>query len=139
MTFVRADLYSDISETELGAIADKLVQGGDPDPVNTTIAEQTSKVSQITSRYVLDDSTMKRLIRTLVLWELYKRLGTVPDRRQKAYDNAMKELVDIRDGKFKNLVLATPPSAPTAGRGSWGSDDNVRDPNFRRGKSVSGP
>jgi hypothetical protein len=128
MTFDRTDLTADISEKELAGIADKLVVLGDPDPVETTIVEQQAKLERYIHFYVVDDDWQKTLLRALVLWEIYKRLGSIPAKRQTAYDEAMKTLREIRDGKFKTLPLRDPvPTDVSAGRGASGSETRYQD------------
>lgn len=126
MTFERSDLYADISEKELAGIADKLVVAGDPDPVDTAIAENQAKMQRFIHFYVVDDNWQKQLLRALVLWDLYKRLGSIPPKRQTAYDEAMKTLREIRDGKFKTLPLADPaPEDVSAGHGRYGGEAKI--------------
>ena len=133
MTFTRTDLYADISEKELAGIADKLVLIGDPDPVPTIIGEQQARMERYIHFYIVDDAWQKRLLRALVLWEVYKRLGSIPPKRQTAYDDALSELKQIRDGKFKTIPLKDPqPDDVNAGRGASGSMTPYQDPAFSR-------
>ncbi len=126
MAFTEADLLADISQAELDGIAKALVTAGDVDPIATTILEQTDKVEAYTLRYAVPEIRSNRLIRALVLWELYSRLGAIPEKRQVKYDEAMKELRDIRDGKFKDLALEDPaPTGLSSTQGQWGSADKV--------------
>ena len=127
MTFTESDLTTDISRKELDGIAKKLVEDGDPEPIATTISEQSRKVADYTRRYVLDEERQRRLIRALVLFELTSRVGSIPDKRQTKYDAAMKELEGIRDGKFPDLQLVSPvPSDISPARGAWGGKKRFR-------------
>jgi len=126
MPFAEQDLLPDISQEELDGIAKELVTGGDPGPIATAITEQTQKVEDYTLRYAVPADRFNRLLRPLVLWELYKRLGEIPKKRQTAYDEAMKELRDIRDGKFPALALEDPaPEGLPEGQGNWGSATKI--------------
>lgn len=126
MTFVRDDLLVDISEKELAGLGEKLVLGGDPVPIDSTITEQKEKMERFIHLYEVDDNWQKSLLRALVLWELYKRLGSIPEKRQKAYDEAMKTLREIRDGKFKTLPLRDPePDDISAGHGRYGGETKI--------------
>lgn len=126
MAFSEDDLLVDISQVELDGIAKALVNQGDPDPITTTIAEQVQKVEDYTLRYNVPEARSNRLVRALVLYELAARLGTIPEKRKIKYEEAMKELRDIRDGKFKDLALEEPPPAGlSTGQGAWGSADKV--------------
>lgn len=121
-TLTEDDLLADISREELDGIAGELVQQGDPDPVTTTLAEQAQKVEDYTLRYNVPEARFKRLGRALVLWELYARLGEIPKKRQLKYEEAMKELKDIRDGKFPDLALEDPaPEGLPDSQSGWGS------------------
>lgn len=126
VTFEEEDLLVDISQEELDGIAKTLVTGGDPEPIETTIEEQIQKVEDYTLRYELPDIRAKRLVRALVLHELYSRLGVIPDKRVRKYDEAMKELIDIRDGKFTDLAIEDPaPDGLPGATGDWGSSEKI--------------
>lgn len=126
MAFIADDLLVDISQEELDGIAGELVEMGDPDPITTTIDEQVQKVEDYTLRYDVPELRQKRLVRALVLFELYARLQSIPEKRQKKYDEAMKELRDIRDGKFPDLALEDPaPEGLPEGQGRWGSKPRI--------------
>jgi hypothetical protein len=123
ITFTEADLRVDISKEELDGIAKELVETGDPEPIATTIVEQIQKVEDYTLRYSVPVTQAKRLVRALVLFELYSRLGSIPAKRKDKYEEAMQELRDIRDGKFPDLAIEDPPPTglnQTGGR--WGSN-----------------
>jgi hypothetical protein len=126
MAFTETELLVDISQEELDGIAKELVEMGHPDPVEFTIGEQLQKVTDYTVRYELPEERLNRLTRALVLFELYARLQSIPEKRQLKYDEAMKELKDIRDGKFPDLPLADPtPDGSAASSGAWGSDCRI--------------
>ena len=108
ITFVRADLLSDISDKELTALSTKLVNDGDPEPVDTAIARAVAVVSRYTERFLVPDDQFKGYVRDLAIYFLMPRLGAIPDKRQKAYDQTMRELKDIRDFKFKDLPQRDP-------------------------------
>ena len=123
MIFVRQDLLVDISDKELTPMTTKLVEMGNPDPITNTIAESQAEMERFIHRYQVDDGWQKKLLRALVLWELYKRLGSIPEKRQKAYDEARKTLREIRDGKFPDVPLKeTPPTDIAVAHGRSGSD-----------------
>jgi Bacteriophage Mu, Gp36 len=128
MIFTRTDLLVDISERELVAIAEKIVVPGDPDPITSTITEQQARMERYIHRYVVDDDWQKDLLRALVFWKLYKRLGSIPKKREAGYEEAMKELREIRDGKFPDVPLKeTPPEDIVSARGRSGSDKRYQD------------
>jgi hypothetical protein len=126
MAFTEQDLLPDISQEELDGIAKELVTPGDPEPIETTITEQEQKVEDYTKRYDVPELRQFRLVRALVLYELYSRLGTIPQKRKDKYEEAMRELRDIRDGKFPDLALEDPPpDGLPEGQGRWGSDTRI--------------
>lgn len=126
MAFTEQDLLVDISQKELDGIAKKLVNEGDPEPIATTITEQVGKVEDYTLRYDVPDLRHKRLTRALVLYELFARLGGIPKDREKKYEEAMKELRDIRDGKFPDLAIEDPaPEGLPSTSGKWGGKDTI--------------
>jgi hypothetical protein len=123
MAFTETDLLADISQEELDGIGKELVELGGENPIEATIAEQVQKVEDYTLRWAVPELRLKRLTRPLVLWELYKRLGAIPDKRQTAYDEAMKELKEIRDGKFPDLAIQDPaPDGSPGSTAAWGSE-----------------
>lgn len=128
MTFERSDLLVDISDKELDPLATKLVQMGDPDPIASTIAEQQARMERYIHLYVVPDDWQRTLLRALVLWRIYQRIESIPEKRQKSYDDALKELTQIRDGKFKTIPLADPaPADVSAGRGRSGSQPRYQE------------
>lgn len=126
VTFIETDLLADISQKELDGLAKKLVDAGDPEPIATTIAEQQQKVDLYTRRYDLPGNDEKRLVRALVLYELYARLASIPPKRDAKHQEAMKELRDIRDGKFPDLAQEEPlPEGIPSGEGRFGSAPKI--------------
>lgn len=126
MAFTEQDLLVDISQKELDGIAKTLVNQGDPDPITTTITEQVQKVEDYTLRWNVPETRHKRLTRALVLYELYARLQTIPEKRKLKYEEAMKELKDIRDGKFPDLAIEDPAPAGLPGSsGAWNSSTKI--------------
>ncbi len=122
ITFTEEDLLVDISQEELDGIAKELVSEGEPEPIATTIAEQVQKVEDYTARFAVPELRYKRLVRALVLFELYSRLVEIPQKRETKHREAMQELHDIRDGKFPDLMLEEPsPAGVPSGQGNWGS------------------
>lgn len=120
--FTETDLLVDISQEELDGIAKEAVEIGQPDLIAATIAEQVQKVEDYTLRFDVPDLRMKRLTRALVLFEIYSRLSSIPEKRETKYNEAMKELREIRDGKFPDLAIEDPaPEGLPSGEGRWGS------------------
>lgn len=127
MAFTETDLLVDISREELDGIATELLAQGQPAPIASTIAEQVQKVEDYTLRFAVPELRVKRLVRALVLYELYSRLSVIPEKRKTKYEEVMKELRDIRDGKFPDLAAEDPPPASLpSGQGRWGSKKRIQ-------------
>lgn len=128
--FQESDLLVDITAKELDAIKTKAVGAfGDPNRVANTIAEQRQKVDDYTHRYNLDPERQKRLIRTLVIFELSTVLSDkIPEGRADKHALAMRELENIRDGKFDNLlpIIDPPPADLPPYRGRSGSNRKIQ-------------
>ena len=114
--FVLDDLG--LSPDQTSQIHVALANFGQGDPVALAIEEATATVAQYSGRYVLDVPTWRRLMRPIAIWKLYGLAGGVSDPQQKAYDAAIEELKQIRDGAFP-LPLVGSTSAGSAA-GSWG-------------------
>lgn len=128
-TFTRADLLTDISDKELTALTTKLIADGEPsDKVERTIAEQAARVERYIALYALVADHWRSLVRPLVLLELYTRLSSPPEKRKDSAEAALRELKDIRDGKFKSTLplLAEPEEGlGGAGKGAFGSNKKI--------------
>lgn len=124
--FTRSDLLTDISEKELSSITTKLVIDGDPDPVTAAIGRAQATVVRYTERYRLPEEQEKGYVRDLALYFCQPRLQEIPPKRQKAYDQTMRELRDIRDGKFPDLPQQDPlPDDVQPYEGKFGSDPKL--------------
>ncbi len=121
MSFPLADL--NIPQAELDDLRSALANTDDADPWPNLIAEAELKVRDWTARYLVPEDTLKRLWRPIALYNIYALAGTLSAQRQKAYDDALKELTDIRDGKFTQYAPATePPPGDATASGAFGSD-----------------
>ena len=93
--------------------------------IATVMAEQEGKVDQYTASYTLDAARRKRLWRPLAIYELYVLLKMVSDAVRRAYEDAMKELEAIRDGKFASTLPASATPPTVAGGGAWGGKTKI--------------
>lgn len=124
VTFTESDL--NVSQTEIDELKTALANAGVANALSNTITEQIAKVDDYTLRYQLSDERYRRLARSLVLHRLYSLLGPVPSGHQVNYAEAMRELQDIRDGKFADLALDNPrPDSLAAAPGRWGSAGRI--------------
>lgn len=108
-----------LPEKVLIELQDGLANAGFVEPFTTAAEEAEAVVSSYTSAYTIAAAHSLRLQRALAVYDLYFKLGTIPESVQKAYDEAMKELRDIRDGKFSGLTDADGGTANSTG--AWGS------------------
>lgn len=124
MAFAESDL--NVSQDEIDDLKDALANTGQANVFVNTMAERETQVRDWTAAYVVPEETLKRLWRPLVLFHLYGLCGPVPDYRQKAYDEAIKELAAIRDGKFPQYDLADEqPGQLASGTAAWGSQTRI--------------
>jgi hypothetical protein len=98
MAFLVSDLL--LTEEKLALLTAALANTGQVDPMGTAIAEAESTVARYTAGFDLGEDDRKALVRRVALFNAYALAGPVPDEIGKAYDKAMDELRDIRDGKF---------------------------------------
>jgi hypothetical protein len=116
MAFTRLQLS--IGQNELEQLANELASLNLPDAITNAVVGNDARVRAAASRYVVDEGSLKRIWNALVLWELYTQLpGPMPEVRQTAYDEAMKELNRLRDGKATEYPLVGQSSGAGA---TWG-------------------
>lgn len=124
MAFTESDL--NIGQQEIDDLKSALANNGVPNLFTNILAEQETKVRDWTSRFVVPEGTLKRLWRSLALYEAGTLAGLLSDPREKAYKDAMEELTAIRDGKFPQYAPASPqPAGFTTNPGKWGSAPKV--------------
>lgn len=116
-TLVEADLYTQISKTELDALADTLVENGQADPVATAIIEALNIIRLYANPFAVADDALKKLWKTLAVCWLYNRVSELPEKRKEEQRWAIGVLEGIRDGKFPNLTVDT---TLTSAKGAWG-------------------
>lgn len=123
MAFTESDLH--LSQSEIDQIKARLENLGIANALTNTITEQSQKVEDYTLRYTIPDARAKRLARPLVIQQLYVLCGMVTSASEQAYEEAMKELIDIRDGQFPDLAEESPTPSGVATSGVWGSATQV--------------
>lgn len=114
-----------LPDAELTQLKTALANAGYPDAIPTAVTEAEATVARYTGAYSLAEADKDRLGRPLVIHQLYTLIGAVSDAIQKAADDAMKELRDIRDGKFPGLDSA---DGSNSGEGGWGSKPKINFP-----------
>lgn len=120
MAFLVQDLL--LTEEKLQLLTAALANLGQADPLGTAIAEAESTVARYTAGYDLGEDDRKTLVRRVALFNAYALAGPVPDEISKAYDKAMDELRDIRDGKF----VQSAQDGSGAGQAKSGSNPRIK-------------
>lgn len=125
MTFTPEQLF--VSTTELAQLRDALAGIDQVASLQTIINEEIERVDSYTLRYELTDARYRYLVRALALHHIYSLLGPVPENHGKTYDEAMRELAAIRDGKFPDLKLrATASSSLAAATARSGGEPRIK-------------
>ncbi len=119
--FTRTDLLGEISDRELTTLVARVLHAGDTDPEAAAIARAQGTLDRYAGRYALDDDTQKDFLRDLTLYYLCARVADVPPNRIAAYDETMRELRDIRDGKYLDLPVV----GDGGEEGRWGSRERL--------------
>lgn len=124
MTFFPMDLF--VSASEMEQLQSALINIHQPTAMQDIIDAETARIDDYTLRYEIGDLRYKRLIRALSIYRIYGLLGPVPENHKAGYDEAMKELENIRDGKFPDLRLRAATAATlAAGTGKWGGQTKI--------------
>jgi hypothetical protein len=93
---------------EISSIEAVLQNGSDSTMLQDLVDDSAQKVRDYTLKYNIEAARQKRLVRALVKFEAYKEVGPVPSQIELAWNDAMKELRDIRDNKFPDLLIQAP-------------------------------
>jgi hypothetical protein len=124
VAFTESDL--NLLQVEIDQIKAALVNTGIANAFTNTMAEQEAKVDDYTAAYTIGSDRKKRLWRPLVIYQVWTLLKSVDDDVRQAYEDAMKEMESIRDGKFATVLppSAAPPT-PAGGGGKWGGEPKI--------------
>lgn len=133
MSFEATDLG--ISDDAIAQITAQLANSLNPDPIADAISRATQTVTDYTIRFVIAQERQYKLIRAIVLYDLYSNpaLGAMPPSVDNAYKYVMQELKDIRDGKFPDLELKSPADPNEAPLGDSAAFGGRRKTNLDRG------
>lgn len=121
MSFTASDLL--IGQREVNVITQTLTNEGNPDPIGQAINSAVQSVEAYISGWTVSEDRKNQFIRTIALYYLYALMQLPSNPREKAYEQTMQELRDIRDGKFPNLAATTAGSAGS----KWGGEKNIFD------------
>jgi hypothetical protein len=126
LSFTKDDLL--LPPAEVAAVTKKFGSEARPDPISEIVTSANRTVETYTARYAIDADWARRLVRALAFAELMRLLERMNQTLKDAENDTLKELRDIRDGKFPDLQLAAAEDAPTpaAGQtGNWGSGTRI--------------
>lgn len=90
-----------------------LGEGETLDPVAEEISAACAKVDTYCTGYEMSPGLTTGWARDIAAHQVAKRLGTPTEAQIRAYDRALKEIEDVRDGKFPNLAKT---AGATAGK-----------------------
>lgn len=118
-----SQLKAALTNEQILAARTKGVSAADTlDPVAEEITAALAKVDAYAAGYEVDAGLLTGWARELAAHNVAKRLGTPTADQIRTYERTLKELEDLRDGKFKNI----PKIANTAsGKVSSGSREKV--------------
>lgn len=103
-----------------------LASRGLADGVMGAIQKAVQRVADYTARYEMPRTRWQRLMQPLAVADIYRELGNLQPAAESAAAAALKELEQIRDGKFADLPLAETPVQTISPRaGNWGSQTRV--------------
>ncbi|HMJ91681.1 MAG TPA: hypothetical protein VK530_17800 [Candidatus Acidoferrum sp.] len=110
-----------IGDAELTEIQEALENLGQRDAVENAVVARDRYVRDQTARYIVPEDTLMRLWSAYVLFDLYTLLtGEMPANRKIAYDEAVKEMREIRDGDSTYPLAEAQPERDTQGGADWG-------------------
>lgn len=121
-TLTESQLKSALTNEQITRSKTKMGEGESLDPVAEEISAALAKVDTFTAGYEIHASLLTGWTRDIAAFQVAKRLDTPTEHQVKAYDRALKELEDVRDGKFTNATKI--PSA-SAGKVLTGSRPKV--------------
>lgn len=122
--FTAEDLALGLRELEKLKLA--LANRGLTERLAQVIADAVAQVDLYTQGYTLTEAHYRRLVRGLAVYEAYRLAAGATEEHRKGYDDALKEITAIRDGKFPGLATSEQEAGETApARGNWGSRDKI--------------
>lgn len=125
LTFTKDDLL--LPAIILSAVQTELATESRPDPVGDVVTGAARTVETYTARYTIDQDWAARLFRAIAHNEIFALIGQRTQQHKDEADSAMKELRDIRDGKFPDLAVAEEAPATTPVQtGAWGSQTKFK-------------
>lgn len=104
-----------MTEAQLAAFTAQLASADQPDPLAVICEEESARVDLVCAAYELPAPWVRRIARALAIFAIYSRTAQeIPKQVRDGYDEAMKDLTDIRDGKYGNLLKSGATTASSA-------------------------
>lgn len=121
-TLAAVQLKSVLTNEQLVAARTRGLSAADElDPVEEEIDAACAKVDTFAAGYDAPAGMLTSWARSLAAHAVAMRLGTPTDDQVRLYEQANKELEDLRDGKFPNI----PQTGTTTGKVSHGGRPNI--------------
>jgi hypothetical protein len=122
--FSESDLL--LSQQALDDLFRARLNRGLAQPLSDVIEAATGTVRDYTARYDLPADRWRRLVRAIAHYLLLAFPGSnLSPVVKDEYAAALQELIDIRDGRFADLLPANPLAPLPAPRIAWGSTPRV--------------
>ena len=124
-TLTTNQLYAALTAEQIAALeANPPSTPGAPDAVAEEISAALSRVDTYTAGWLPSAALTTSWARALAAWEVCKRLGIQSDGQKEARDRTLKELEEVRDGKFTGIAADTA-TPPAGSRVSYGGGTNI--------------
>jgi hypothetical protein len=119
-TLTLDQLYAALLAPEIEAVtANFPTEDNEPDPVAEEILSALARVDAYATGWAAPAALLTGWARDIAAWHILKRLDIAKENHAKAMDRALKELQDLRDGKFSGVTRAT------TGRLLYGGKENI--------------
>jgi hypothetical protein len=123
-TFTEGELGQ--SQAWLDQMNRGLASRGLADGVQSAIQKSVQRIADYTAKYDLPRTRWQRLMQPLAVADIYRETGNLHPAAEAAATAVLKELEQIRDGKFTDIPLADTPVQTVAPQaGAWGSQTRI--------------
>lgn len=118
-----SQLKSALTNEQIVAARTKGLAAGDTvDPVAEEISSALAKVDTYCAGYEVPAGLLTGWARDIAAHQVAKRLESPTEDQVRAYERALKELEDVRDGKFPNLAKV---AGATSGKVKSGGNKKI--------------
>lgn len=122
-TLTEAQLFSALTHEQVQAVRSHWpITGEQPNPLTEEITAACARVDAYTAGWAPPASLLTAWARDIAVWHILKRLNLASanndDAAAAAKETALKELADVREGKFPGIARTTTPITGTVSHGS---------------------